>query len=142
MFNAQARCLILFCCFSFFCVLTIHAQSNYSLKFKNSSIYAGIDVGSKGVKLSILEMGKDAKKMHEIEFVANAQSSAGIEFFSWDFDYKNDKFTPEILLDKLGKQAYKFKAGLHHIAVKTVDNDGLENIEIIKLKINGAVERV
>ena len=62
MFNAQARCLILYCCFSFFCVLTIHAQSNYSLKFKNSSIYAGIDVGSKGVKLSILEIGKDAKK--------------------------------------------------------------------------------
>jgi hypothetical protein len=33
------------------------------------------------------------------------------------------------------------KTGTHNIAVKVVDNDGLENIEIIKLKINGAVER-
>ena len=62
MFNVQVNRVILCCCFSFFIVLTIHAQSNYSLKFKNSAIYAGIDVGSKGVKLSILEMGKDAKK--------------------------------------------------------------------------------
>jgi hypothetical protein len=33
-------------------------------------------------------------------------------------------------------------AGTHNIAVKVVDNDGLENIEVIKLKINGGVEQI
>jgi hypothetical protein len=44
-------------------------------------------------------------------------------------------------MDKEGKQTIVLKTGTHNIAVKVVDNDGLENIEIIKLKINGAVER-
>lgn len=38
------------------------AQNNFKLKFKNSLIYAGIEVGSKGVKMSVLEIGKNAKK--------------------------------------------------------------------------------
>lgn len=38
------------------------AQSNFHLKFKNSTVYAGIEVGSKGVKMSILEIGKKAQK--------------------------------------------------------------------------------
>jgi hypothetical protein len=42
---------------------------------------------------------------------------------------------------KLGKQTTQFKAGMHVIAVKVVDNDGLENVEIIKLKVNGRIER-
>jgi hypothetical protein len=33
------------------------------------------------------------------------------------------------------------KAGTHTIAVKVVDNEGLENMETIKLKINGGVEQ-
>ena len=46
------------------------------------------------------------------------------------------------LLDKKGEQTWKFKAGLHNIAVKVIDNDGLENIEVIKLKVNGTVEKI
>jgi hypothetical protein len=34
------------------------------------------------------------------------------------------------------------KTGLHVIAVKVIDNDGLENMEIIKLNINGVVEQI
>jgi hypothetical protein len=30
---------------------------------------------------------------------------------------------------------------MHIIAVKVVDNDGLESIEVIELKMNGTVER-
>jgi hypothetical protein len=45
------------------------------------------------------------------------------------------------MLDKEGRQTFKFKAGLHVVAVKVVDNDGLESIEVIKLKVNGTVER-
>jgi len=62
MFNVKLKS-ILFAGFLF--VLnsyTLRAQSNYKLKYKNSAVYAGIDVGSKGVKLSVLEIGKNAKK--------------------------------------------------------------------------------
>jgi len=37
------------------------AQTDFKLKFKRSAIYAGIEVGSKGVKLSVLEVGKNAQ---------------------------------------------------------------------------------
>jgi Exopolyphosphatase len=40
----------------------LYSQSTFKLKYKNSSVYAGIDVGSKGVKLSVLEIGNNAKK--------------------------------------------------------------------------------
>ena len=81
-----------------------------------------------------------AKNLREIEFVAKANSEAGIEFFAWDFNYRSDAgFKPEIIIDASGVQCHKFKAGLHHIAVKVVDNDGLENIEVVKLKVNGEI---
>ena len=93
--------------------------------------------------VEIEDIGKDKKNLHEIKFKATGQSAVGIEFYSWDFDYEVDKgiFKAEILLDKKGEQTWKFKAGLHKIAVKVVDNDGLENIEVVKLKINGKMER-
>jgi hypothetical protein len=37
--------------------------------------------------------------------------------------------------------SFEFKAGEHKIAVKVVDNEGLESIEILKLKVNRKVER-
>jgi hypothetical protein len=45
-------------------------------------------------------------------------------------------------MDKEGKQIISLKAGIHNIAVKVVDNDGLENMETIKLKINGVIEQL
>ena len=62
MLNVLSRPLLFSCCFLFSIVTAISAQSGYNLKYNNSSVYAGIDVGSKGVKLSILEIGKNAKK--------------------------------------------------------------------------------
>ncbi len=93
------------------------------------------------LSVEIIDKGKNNKDLREIEFIAKGESLAGIEFFMWDFDYKNDKFNPEILFDKTGNQTWKFKAGLHEIAVKVIDNEGLENIEILKLKVNGKIER-
>lgn len=86
------------------------------------------------------DLGADAKALREVEFTATAESDAGIEFFAWDFDYNAAKgFNAAVLLDKAGKQTRKFKAGAHTIAVKVIDNEGLENIEVIQLKINGVV---
>jgi hypothetical protein len=66
-----------------------------------------------------------------------------IEFYNWDFTYDKEKgFKPSVIIDKEGKQTVSLKTGTHFIAVKVVDNDGLENVELITLKINGAVEQV
>jgi len=91
------------------------------------------------LNVTVKDLGKDSKGFHQIQFTAVGNSVAGIEFYCWDFDYKEEVgiFKAEILLDKQGEQIYKFKAGTHKIAVKVIDNDGLENIEIIKLKVNG-----
>jgi len=45
-------------------------------------------------------------------------------------------------MDKTGKQVVSLKAGTHYIAVKVIDNDGLENMETVKLTVNGKVKRL
>jgi DNA modification methylase len=95
------------------------------------------------IGVHINELEKDVKGGRKIELVAAGQSAAGVEFYSWDFTYDKEKgFKPSIIIDKEGKQIQAFKTGIHTIAVKAVDNDGLENMEIIKLKINGIVEQI
>jgi len=95
------------------------------------------------IKVEIRELSKDEEKgSREIEFIAVGQSEAGIEFYSWSFNYNPEQgFKADVMIDKSGRQTAKFKAGQHKIAVKVVDNDGLENIEVIKLKVNGTTER-
>jgi DNA modification methylase len=99
------------------------------------------------IKVEILELDQaerrpDKKGVREIKFIAKGESVAGISLFSWDFNYQaNNGFKPTIIIDKIGEQVHKFKAGLHNIAIKVVDNDGLDNIEIVKLKVNGTIER-
>lgn len=92
------------------------------------------------LQVEIKDLGA-VKNLREIQFVATGQSEAGIEFYAWDFAYNETSFLPTILLDKDGKQTYKFKAGEHKIAVKVIDNEGLESLEVVKLKINGVIER-
>jgi len=92
------------------------------------------------LKLTFEDLGLDAKNCREIVFRASATSNSGIEFFAWDFDYSAEKgFQAAIMMDKEGQQSQKFKAGTHSIAVKVVDNDGLESVEVIVLKINGEI---
>jgi DNA modification methylase len=95
------------------------------------------------VGIHINELEKDEKGNRKIEFIAQGQSPAGIEFYSWDFTFNKDKgFKPTVIIDKEGKQILTLKTGKHIIAVKVIDNDGLENIEILTLKINGEIEQV
>ncbi|MDM8568815.1 DNA methyltransferase [Thiotrichales bacterium HSG1] len=87
------------------------------------------------------DLGLDNKKLREIEFTATGKSEAGIEFYAWDFNYNGSEgFKAQIMIDKKGKQTHKFKTGDYQIAVKVVDNEGLENLEVIKLKVNGEVK--
>jgi DNA modification methylase len=89
----------------------------------------------------VTELSRDASGVREIEFIAKGESPSGIELYSWDFDYGADKgFKPSVIMDKEGIQRHNFTAGVYNIAVKAVDNDGLESIETIKLKVNGLIE--
>ena len=92
--------------------------------------------------VTVHDLGKNAKGVQEIQFVATGESDAGISFYNWDFYYneKEKTFKPTILLDSTGKQTQTFKAGQYSIMVKVIDNEGLESVEIIKLKINGKLE--
>ena len=96
--------------------------------------------------VDLTDLGKDSKGLHTISFQATGESAVGVEFYSWDFDYNDtggrpdSSFKAEVLLDKTGLQTWKFKPGLHYVAVKVVDNDGLESVEVLKLKVNGKIE--
>jgi DNA modification methylase len=92
--------------------------------------------------VNINELDRDAKGVRKIEFTAHGESGAGIEFYSWDFYHDKERgFKASVIMDKEGRQVIPLKAGTHNIAVKVVDNDGLENIEVVRLRINGGVER-
>jgi len=43
------------------------------------------------------------------------------------------------MIDKQGKQVQKFKTSEYQIAIKVVDNEGLESLEVITLKVNGTI---
>jgi len=91
--------------------------------------------------VDIFDKGKDEKGLSEIEFVAKGESDAGVEFYMWDFDYKDDKFNASVMIDKTGTQSHKFLPGMFNVAVKIIDNEGLEGLEIVKLKVNGKIVR-
>jgi hypothetical protein len=57
------------------------AQNSLKLKYKNSIVYAGIEVGSKGVKMSFLEIGKNAKKNGAFNIVKD--TSVNTDFISF-----------------------------------------------------------
>jgi len=95
------------------------------------------------IGIHVNELEKDGKGSRKIEFIAVGDSPAGIEFYSWDFTFNKEKgFKPSVIIDKEGKQILTLKTGTHIIAVKVVDNDGLENTEVVQLKINGVMEKV
>lgn len=60
---------------------TAVAQSSIKTKYSNSTIYSGIEVGSKGVKMSVIEVGKNAKSSGAIAILKD--SSVNTDFISF-----------------------------------------------------------
>lgn len=58
------------------------AQANFKLKFKRSAVYAGIEVGSKGVKMTVLEIEKNADEAGN--FNSLKDSSVNTDFISFN----------------------------------------------------------
>ena len=74
------RHLILFaglCCSISF----LSAQTNLKLKYNNSTVYTGIEVGSKGVKMSMVELGKNAQSNGSFNILKD--SSVNTDFISF-----------------------------------------------------------
>ncbi|HLG38179.1 MAG TPA: hypothetical protein VI461_00875, partial [Chitinophagaceae bacterium] len=59
----------------------VFAQESLKLKYDNSVVYAGIEVGSKGVKMSLLELGKDSKTNGSFNILKD--SSVNTDFISF-----------------------------------------------------------
>ena len=78
-FYLKSLCII----FSFLVVNSYKtaAQTFVANNIKNEDLYAGIDVGSKGVKLSIIQMGKNAAVTGS--FVALKDTSINTDFISF-----------------------------------------------------------
>lgn len=123
-------------------VARLHNQENVIIKLV--TVEEIVPVAHKPlITVDIKDHGADAKGHREIEFHASGKSEVGVEFFAWDWDYDREKgFKPEVLIDKEGHQVMKFKPGVHNIAVKVVDNEGFDNVEVLKLKVNGVIEKL
>ena len=121
------------------------------LKVKDSIIVELVPVdkivsianGPAKIMVQMRELSRNTKGSAEIEFTAKAKNGSEIEFYSWDFDYHAEKgFRASVMIDKEGCQSHSFKAGEHTIAVKAVDNEGLESLETVQLKVNGVVKKL
>lgn len=65
----------------FISVTSVSAQANSKSKFSTPSIYAGIEVGSKGVKLSVIELKKNAENGNS--FTILKDTSVNTDFISF-----------------------------------------------------------
>jgi hypothetical protein len=61
--------------------LTTSAQNSIKPKYNNSSIYTGIEVGSKGVKMSVIEIGKNAQSSGAFNILKD--TSVNTDFISF-----------------------------------------------------------
>lgn len=59
----------------------VSAQNTLKPKYTNSNIYSGIEVGSKGVKMSIIEIGKNAKSSGAFNILKD--TSVNTDFISF-----------------------------------------------------------
>ena len=64
------------------CILLTAAQSSFKLKYKKSKVYAGIEVGAKGVKLSVLEIGQNAQKTGAFNLLKDTSINSDFITFS------------------------------------------------------------
>ena len=74
------RCLILFICLSVSANF-LWAQNSLKLKYNNSTVYTGIEVGSKGVKMSMVELGKNAQSNGSFNILKD--TSVNTDFISF-----------------------------------------------------------
>jgi hypothetical protein len=75
------RRFILFACLCF-SINFLSAQTSLKLKYNNSTVYSGIEVGSKGVKMSFVELGKNAQSNGAFNILKD--TSVNTDFISFN----------------------------------------------------------
>lgn len=95
--------LVLGCYF----IQPVSAQNNLKLKYKGSTLYAGIEVGSKGVKLSLVEVSKNDRNT---DFNIVLDSSINSDFIS---------FTPETFKNTVGGFAGLYRSALNRYDISS-----------------------
>jgi hypothetical protein len=107
-----------------FSSLVSSAQSSTSLKFKNN-VYAGIEVGSKGVKMSIIEMGKNAAATGN--FKSLQDTSVNTDFIS---------FTPQTFTATLNGLS-----GLYTTAISKYNIPSANIYTVVSSGVKGQAEK-
>jgi len=81
MHKTQLKALLPFILLVFLNFSLLYAQNNFKLKYNNSAVYAGIEVGSKGVKMSVIEIGKNAQSRGAFNILKD--TSVNTDFISF-----------------------------------------------------------
>ncbi|MEO6405177.1 MAG: hypothetical protein ABIY51_16140 [Ferruginibacter sp.] len=101
------------------------AQNSIPAKIKKANLYAGIDVGSKGVKLSIIELKKNAAATGV--FTAIKDSSVNTDFIS---------FTPATFSATL-----KGLIGVYNLALKNYEINSSKIFVVVSSGVKGQAEK-
>jgi hypothetical protein len=76
-----------------------------------------------------------AEEQEQNQYLLQAEAQ-NIDFYSWDFNHHKEKlFNPDVVFDTVGKQVRTFSPGKHVVAVKAVDEKGLEGVDALELKV-------
>lgn len=143
MFRDPLKHLVLTGCMFFFSCL-LFSQNSLKLKYKKSAIYAGIEIGSKGVKMSLVEISNDTRK--NLEFNILKDTSVNTDFIS--FTGPTLQATLSALTGLYGSAINDYKlstdkifivvsSGVKIQAEKSNNNSWVKNlIDLFKYKIN------
>ena len=82
MFKVFEKHLFLLGCVCVFGTPVLFAQNNLKLKYKKSDVYAGIEVGSKGVKMSLVEISREGQK--NLDFNILKDTAVNTDFISFN----------------------------------------------------------
>ncbi|MGZ8553205.1 MAG: hypothetical protein ACXWV8_07350, partial [Chitinophagaceae bacterium] len=130
--------------------ISLPAQDNVSLKYDNSLLYSGIEVGSKGVKMSLLEVGKNAKNNGSFNVLKDTSVNTDFISFSaatfsatldglsglYDVATKEYNISPDKIFTVVS-------SGVQMQAAKDEKKDWIDKlIDSFKLKINDAQRKV
>ena len=132
------------------CVTIGNAQNSLKLKYNNSTVYTGIEVGSKGVKMSMVEIGKNAQNSGAFNILKD--TSVNTDFISFTEPTFSSTLQAFYNLYTTAQNDYKIQnkkkftvisSGVKMQAEKDEKTNWINNlIDSFKLKINEPERKV
>ena len=107
----------LFSLIAFLLALSSQAQDSFKPKFTNSDVFAGIEVGSKGVKLSIVELGKDAKINGSFNIIKD--TSINTDFITFNASTSEATLNALTSLYQIATDRYKIPSAQVHTVISS-----------------------